>query len=571
MRGLLAFLVRSSPASALAAVVFGAVGGACGVGLLATIPRALRGDGSGATPALMAGYAGLTLLAVAARVGSQLAMVRLAQGAVARLVRHLSARVLALPLRRFEAMDPGALLALLTEDVAVLAGALAALPNLVVNATVVLGCLAYLGFVSRPVLLATLAFAVPAVLSHEGIARLGRRRLVAARAEHDALAAGVRALVEGFKELKLHRGHRKAFLREAIGDASERVRAGTTSGLAVFALLTGWMQALFFGYLGLLLFVLPGVVDVSPEARAAGVLTVVFAFAPLDMLLNALPVFARAAASMARIEAAGITLGASAVDDPAELPASPGPLRGPVVLRGLTYSYPGESGGEGFHLGPVGLTVRPGETLFLVGGNGSGKTTLLKLLTGLYPPDSGEIVCEGRPVTPEGLDDYRQKFSVVFADGFLFPKLPNVDLDGRAGDWLDTLGLKGKVRVERGAFSTTDLSVGQRKRLALLAACLDDRPVLVLDEWASHQDPPFKKAFYLEILPALKASGKTLVVISHDEAFFDAADRVVHLTEGVVVDAEAVDLVASSLVSDQKYSGAPEVAPTEKCPEWVRL
>jgi putative ATP-binding cassette transporter len=56
----------------------------------------------------------------------------------------------------------------------------------------------------------------------------------------------------------------------------------------------------------------------------------------------------------------------------------------------------------------------------------------------------------------------------------------------------------------------------------------------VLDEWASYQDPRFKRAFYREVIPALRARGKTLVVISHDDVYFDAGDRVIHLSAGAV-------------------------------------
>jgi putative ATP-binding cassette transporter len=204
----------------------------------------------------------------------------------------------------------------------------------------------------------------------------------------------------------------------------------------------------------------------------------------------------------------------------------------------VTHSYPGEKGGDGFTLGPVDLSVMPGEMLFVVGGNGSGKTTLVKLLTGLYPAGSGTIRYNGRAIDAGSIEAYRQAFTVVFADGFLFPSLLGLaapGLDDRAGELLSDLGLDRVVHVENGTFSTTDLSQGQRKRLALLGACLEDRPVLVLDEWASYQDPVFKRAFYLEILPGLKARGKTLIVISHDEEYFFVADRVVHLSAGMML------------------------------------
>ncbi len=188
-------------------------------------------------------------------------------------------------------------------------------------------------------------------------------------------------------------------------------------------------------------------------------------------------------------------------------------------------------------MGPIDLTISAGELLFLAGGNGSGKTTLVKLLTGLYEPDSGRVALDGRAIGVDDAESYRQLFSVVYADGYLFSHLfgierPNVDLEASEG--LERLGLAGKTRVERGAFSTIDLSQGQRRRLALLAARLEDRPILVFDEWAANQDPFFKRFFYLELLPELRGEGKTVVVISHDEEFYDVADRVVRLLDGQV-------------------------------------
>jgi putative ATP-binding cassette transporter len=185
----------------------------------------------------------------------------------------------------------------------------------------------------------------------------------------------------------------------------------------------------------------------------------------------------------------------------------------------------------------VDLTLHPGEALFLIGGNGSGKTTLAKLLIGLYAPEEGEIRLDGRLVTEETRDEYLQRFSVVFYDFFLFDRLFGVDpghLRAHGGDYLARLQLDRKVRLEGDRLSTLDLSQGQRKRLALLAAYLEDRPIHVFDEWASDQDPTFKEVFYHQLLPELKARGKTVVVITHDDHYFDAADRIVKLEQGRV-------------------------------------
>jgi putative ATP-binding cassette transporter len=539
MNRLVGFLLRSAPGAFALAIVAGVAGGAGSVALLAMIARSLA-QGGAAPGRIVLAFLALCLATVAARVTMHVAMVRIAQGSVSRLVSGLCASTLALPLREFERHDPGHFLAVLTDDVAALAAALAAVPTLIINLTVILGCFLYLAYVSPAVFACTLAFTLPAIASHQLLASRGFALMRRARVEQDALASHFRALVEGFKDLKLHRERREAFLNESILGASARVRVRNTEGFTAFAILGGWGQLLYFGYLGFLALILPALVELPRESLAAAALTVVFAISPLDALLFATPVVAKAGAALARIETLGLRLQPHKDSRDVTQEAHLGPMRQPLVLRGVTYTYPPEEegDGEGFSLGPIDLTVLPGELLFVVGGNGSGKTTLIKLLTGLYPTASGSVRYNGVRIDASTIDSYRGLFTAVFADGFLFPSLLGLsgpDLDDRAGVLIDELGLEGAVRVEGGKFSTTELSQGQRKRLALVAASLEDRPILVLDEWASYQDPAFKRAFYLEILPRLKARGKTVVVISHDEHYFDVADRVVHLAAGGVV------------------------------------
>jgi putative ATP-binding cassette transporter len=173
--------------------------------------------------------------------------------------------------------------------------------------------------------------------------------------------------------------------------------------------------------------------------------------------------------------------------------------------------------------------------VFVVGGNGSGKTTLAKLIAGLYTPESGEIKVDGQSITDRNRDGYRQMFSIVFSDFFLFERLIGLEhrsLDERAAQYLKTLRLDSNVQVNDGRFSTTSLSQGQRKRLALLTAYLENRAVYIFDEWAADQDPEFKRVFYHVLLPELKARGKAVIAISHDDAYYGMADRIVKLNHG---------------------------------------
>jgi putative ATP-binding cassette transporter len=181
--------------------------------------------------------------------------------------------------------------------------------------------------------------------------------------------------------------------------------------------------------------------------------------------------------------------------------------------------------------------LRPGELVFITGGNGSGKTTLAKLLIGLYVPQQGEIRLDGKPITNEHRDNYRQLFSVVFSDFYLFENLlglSDFNIDTRAQDYLTKLQLDRCVQIKDRTLSTLELSQGQRKRLALLTAYLEDRPIYVFDEWAADQDPQFKEIFYFELLGRLKEAGKTVIVISHDDRYYHVADRVIKLNYGLI-------------------------------------
>jgi len=202
-------------------------------------------------------------------------------------------------------------------------------------------------------------------------------------------------------------------------------------------------------------------------------------------------------------------------------------------LRAATHSYHREKENSIFTLGPIVLAITPGEMLFITGGNGSGKTTLVKLLAGLYTPEDGGIFLDGKEVTDENRDHYRQHFSVVFSDFFLFEKLLGLSIpDAQIQQYLVLLQLDHKVQVKNGELSTTELSQGQRKRLALLIAYLEDRPIYIFDEWASDQDPQFREVFYYQLLPDLKTRGKTIIVVSHDDRYYHVADRVIKLDYG---------------------------------------
>jgi putative ATP-binding cassette transporter len=271
------------------------------------------------------------------------------------------------------------------------------------------------------------------------------------------------------------------------------------------------------------------------------VLTITYLMGPIGTVLGLSSSFARMKAALERIDGLGIDV-RHVRDEKADVMYVSDPaVKYGVDICGVVFRYSGKDR-EAFTLGPINLTIRPGEITFVVGGNGSGKSTFLKLLTGLYVPTSGCIEYDGIPVTNKAARErYRQLFSAVFADYHLFKRLPMKagryaeGLNRSLENLLTRLGLEGKTSIVDGHFSTTDLSQGQRKRLALLAAYCEDRPVYVFDEWAADQDPQFKKVFYTEILPSLKKLGKAVVVVTHDDRYYACADKIVKLESGKLV------------------------------------
>jgi putative ATP-binding cassette transporter len=336
------------------------------------------------------------------------------------------------------------------------------------------------------------------------------------------------------KELKLHGERQEDFLSSLEGAADhqrrEQIRANT-----IFAFATAWGQLLFFLVVGGLLLARPYLPGVGRESLMSYIVVMIYMMAPLQAVLNSLPQLSRADVSVKRIEELGLSL------EPRDGERYTGesvlvqPDWHTLQLEGITHSYRGESEHERFTLGPMDLTFHPGELVILAGGNGSGKTTLAKLLLGLYEPESGRLLLDGEPIGDHNRDSYRQRFTAVFSDFYLFEELLGLKSDGvddRARFYLEKLQIAGKVSVQDGMLSTTALSQGQRKRLALLTAYLEDRPICVFDEWAADQDPVFKRLFYETLLPELKGRGKTVIAISHDDHYYGVADRLVKLDYG---------------------------------------
>jgi putative pyoverdin transport system ATP-binding/permease protein len=519
-----------------AAILAGMLGGGASAAFVALINAALGQDPRPGW--LLPTFVGLCLALPLFRFISSFLLLRLAERAQFELRMELSRRILSTPLRRVEEIGASRLLATLTDDVGSIVLALANLPLLLMHLTVVTGCLVYMGWLSWKLLLVVLGFLVVGVVSYQLPMRRAQHYFRLVREAWDRQFQQFRGLTEGIKELKLHRARRQAFL-EGEMFATGRERMGyRIRATVVHSTAASWGQVLFFLVIGFVLFGVPRTGGADAGVLVGFTLAILYMLTPLDVILNMLPGLNAGAVAVRRIEELGLSLAASEDWAGGEANEAGKPAWQRLELVGVTHSYRKETEDDTFTVGPIDLVLHPGECIYLIGGNGSGKTTLAKVLTGLYVPDSGEIRLDGRAIGDAGRESYRQLFSTVFSDFYLFQRLMGIDaerLDGQAQHYLEKLHLERKVRIQDGVLSTIDLSQGQRKRLALLAAYLEDRPIYLFDEWAADQDPVFKEIFYRQLLPELKARGKTTIVISHDDRYFGVADRVIKLEDGRLV------------------------------------
>lgn len=540
---LLRYMIGQSWRLLLLATVLGALSGAASAGVVMLINRGIAEPD--ALDRLGPAFLGLCVVLLVAKLGSELSLLRLTQAAIHRLRLDLARKLLATPFSRLQTLGKHRLQVILTEDINTFTNAFEWVPILFINGVVVSACLVYLAWLSWPML----AFLAASLLLGMGAFHLAERRplahLVRMREIKDVLYRHLRGLIEGSKELQLNARRGQVFVDRVIGASAHELRRWFVRGMGGYAVVANAGTMTFYLGIGMVLFLLPRWLHHPPAVLTSFVITLLYLIRPLVDMMLALPSLRQANISLNKIRQLDSELGAPAPRLAGEDPfAGRGPFA--LELRDVQHRYPGERDDASFNLGPIDMALDAGEIVFLVGGNGSGKTTLAMLLLGLYAPEAGTLVLNGQPVTDANRDHYRQRFSAIFADFHLFDHLID-DLpagpsstderkrqEARAAHYLRALRMDHKVTIADGRFSTIDLSTGQRKRLALVSAYLEDRPAYLFDEWAADQDPAFKRIFYTELLPELKARGKAVIVITHDDAYFHCADRVIKLHDGTL-------------------------------------
>jgi putative ATP-binding cassette transporter len=365
-------------------------------------------------------------------------------------------------------------------------------------------------------------------------AREGMDRIIATEGD---LSHTMAETLRGFMEVKLNAERRDAIHRaynDLVSVNSKLVNEATRDSVRARMVI----QSIFYWVLAAVVFLIPRFSSVYSVEILEITAVVLFLIGYLAGFLDIIPMVNRTNAALK-----GLLSLESELDQLAEDPQSalPPPERfEQLELRDLGYTYTDPDGSNGFALGPVNLTVKAAQLVYIIGGNGSGKSTLIKSMTGLYPSACAGVWLNGEQVRPDTVARLRSVFSLVMSDFHLFERLYGYEAADpvQINQWIDRMGLAQKVRFENGTFSTRKLSTGQRKRLALITMLVEDRPVFIFDEWAAEQDPHFRDVFYNELLPDLRNRGKAVISVTHDQSYLSNADMVVRLEYGRIVATE---------------------------------
>lgn len=540
LKRFLGFIVQRSRSMAWLMVAAGGISGLLSAGVLALLNQVLH-HFSDHSDVVILGFIVLVAGKLLASFWSQHLIVRFTQDTIVDLSLSLCAKIVRAPLRCAEQRGAANIFVTLTDDVSCVTWAIQCFPQLIMNVAIVLGCGVYLAWLSWGMFIGVVGATVLGTLGYQWLYSSTFSVVSAAREARVELFRHLRSLTDGLKELLMHRERRLEFVNEELRKATESLRGTNLEAARRQNLAGAWMQVSFYSLIGLVVFLFPSLVTVSPEALTGYVVAVLYMMGPIWGIVGAIPTIERGQVAVENIERLGVSLDMRR-EDVGPLPVAGLEVEFSPIVRwsDVVYSY-GEANGREtpFTLGPISLELHPGELVFLVGGNGSGKSTFMKVLTGLYEPTRGEVTLAGRQITTLNREWYREHFSVVFSDFHVFNKLlgqQNSEVDGLAERCLRLLHMEQKVAVHERTFTTLNLSQGELKRLAFVTAYLENRPIYVFDEWAADQDPQYKEIFYKTLLPDLRARGKLVVVITHDDRYFHLGDQIIKLEDGHVVE-----------------------------------
>ncbi|MBI6548639.1 cyclic peptide export ABC transporter [Xenorhabdus lircayensis] len=529
---LIAYLYRQSWVLLLVSTISALISGFAGASIVGMISQGVTEKIH--LTSFLWGFFGICFVFFITKTVSEITLSHLAQSTIFSLRLSLSNKILRAPLKKLHKLGRHGLLAVLTKDVDVFVHSFMLAPTVFGNVTLIIACFSYLAWISWQLFLILAIFSLITMYLFYLWEKHPLRLMIQMREQVDKIYLNFQSLIDGSKELQLNKQKGNLFISKVIAPAAKVFQEICIKANSSYAWVINASAVTFYIMIGVIVFIVPIWLPQEPSTLFTVSLLVLFLSGPISEVIGAIPELREAEVSLNKMRHLDSQLEESLsiqIEGP-----SPFHNQQPIALelKDVVHHYTTDKEDRQFSLGPLSLKISQGEIIFIVGGNGSGKTTLAMLLVGLFEQEAGSILLNGVQVTPANNEYYRQFFAAVFSDYHLFEQLLNSDANvtEKATHYIEALNMTHKVKIVDGGFSTTNLSAGQRKRLALVSAYLEDRPIYLFDEWAADQDPVFKRLFYTELLPELKASGKTVIIISHDDAYFDIADRVIKLEDG---------------------------------------
>jgi putative pyoverdin transport system ATP-binding/permease protein len=522
------------------------IGGISNASILAAINTGVQDAGSGQKPGLWA--ASLFLVALFLFMRSQQYVTITATAEIEAIIHKLRLRIMDM-IRRSELLEMekigrARIVAAVTSDTAVLTQASNMLCFTVQGAVLIFFVGLYVAYLSLTAFILTVVIVTgAATIFHYKNRRLSEQKGESAAWER-RLFDRLTDFLDGFKEVRLNTARSDDLFADALEVSKTAANIKIRTQAETFKMIVT-SQISMYVLLGAVVFIAPNLSNSLGGASIAKTTTaLLFVVGACFGLVQSIPILLNANAAANRIDRLEQALQSILI--PRERPAIGAPRRFErIEMRNIVFRYTDRFSDTVFKIGPIDFTLHAGELVFITGGNGSGKSTFLRVLSGLYPPDSGEILLDGRPVTNANRDEYRELVSGIFFDYHLFKRLYGIP-DADAADvnrLLALFRLADKTALTDGEFRTLDLSGGQRRRLALIVSLLEKRPIMLLDEWTAEQDPEFRRKFYDELLPEMLRAGATIVVITHDDRYLDELRlpaRRIRMDEGRIVDQRLV-------------------------------
>ncbi|WP_428241030.1 cyclic peptide export ABC transporter [Gynuella sp.] len=477
---------------------------------------------------------------------SQYILSCLSAGFTSRMRDYMVRNVLNTDYEGIERLGGHRIYATLTSDIRNLAAGFSLLPHLAYNISVVLLCLGYMAYNSWQLFSFVFVFLALAIGFAQLLMNRGMRLLKILRETDDNLFGSFKSLVEGGKELNINVNRKYYFYQDIVAPQVEEIKNKTVKTEFNFIIIHNWTNVILFIVMGAIVFLSQAVfTQVSVEVVTGFLLIMIYLVGPISSLMDMYSVVAAGFVAHRKINSLKLStngMDSERWDNRDHANVTTLKQWNCLSVRNLTYHYESEAG-ESYHfgIGPISMDIQQGEVIFITGGNGSGKSTFIKTLVGLYTASAGEIYLDNIKVDlSQNREWYCQHFSIIFSDFHLFDyaldRHGNPADDALINEHLKKLKLDDKVSSHNGVISSLSLSHGQKKRLALLLSYLEDAPIYIFDEWAADQDPYFRKYFYHTLLPELKAQGKTVIAITHDDAYFHTADRMFKFENGQLVD-----------------------------------